>query len=124
VPVTLSGVVYADPNNTGDYVSTDTGLAGVNVVLAGTNDKGQAVSVTVVTNASGGYSFTGVLPGTYSITYGVPAGYVGEAAAQDQLPPGATAISEKVSNIVVTSGKSVTINLPEVTAAPPPVPLS
>jgi hypothetical protein len=44
------------------------GLQGVSVRLQGTNDLGQAVDVTVETDANGHYEFAGLRVGTYSVT--------------------------------------------------------
>jgi hypothetical protein len=114
VPDIISGVVYLDAAKTGVYATTDAGLPGVSVTLTGTNYLNQAVSVTVPSGTGGAYSFTGVLPGTYAITYGAPSGDTTEAPASTELPAGATAIAGQISNIVLTSGNSVTVNLPDV----------
>jgi hypothetical protein len=110
-PVTISGVVYGDNNATGQYNTSDVGLAGSTVTLTGTNNLGQAVSVTVTSQANGAYSFTGVLPGTYTISYTPVSGYATEAA--NDAPTGAVAAPGAISNVVVTSGNNVTVNLPE-----------
>jgi SdrD B-like protein len=72
---TLSGFVYFDADDDGvreplgnaDDVH-EVGLRGVSVRLQGTNDLGQAVDVTVVTDENGHYEFTGLRAGTYSVT--------------------------------------------------------
>jgi len=61
-PSTLGGSVFKSSGNNHQAV------AGVTVVLTGTNDAGQPISLTTTTAADGSYSFTGLLPGTYSVT--------------------------------------------------------
>jgi hypothetical protein len=75
-------------------VSTNTGavLAGVQVTVSGYNDQGTFVSLTVVTDQNGTFSFSGLRPGTYSITETLPTGYtlasdvVGSLGGQTSVP--------------------------------------
>jgi hypothetical protein len=77
----LSGYVYLDSNGTGVRASGDSGLQGVVVTLTGTDSLGNAVNISVMTDNSGFYSFTGVAPGTYTLTKGsVPTVYTDEAS--------------------------------------------
>ena len=66
-PSSLSGVVYYDLNHNGVMDSPDFGIAHVTVTLDGTNDLGQSVQMTTVTNDEGQFSFDGLRPGTYDI---------------------------------------------------------
>jgi Carboxypeptidase regulatory-like domain len=43
-------------------------VAGLTIVLTGINDANQVVSLTTTTGADGSYTFTGLLPGTYSVS--------------------------------------------------------
>jgi hypothetical protein len=61
-PSTLGGTVFKNSGNDGKVV------AGLTIVLTGINDAGQTVSITTTTGDDGSYTFTGLLPGTYSIT--------------------------------------------------------
>ena len=67
-PGEISGRVYADSNNNGLVDGGELGIAGVSVVLTGTDYLGNAVNVSVVTAADGTYRFPGLLPGTYTVT--------------------------------------------------------
>ena len=67
-PVTVTGAVYNDP--LGDK-SGNTGLAGV--VITATLSGGTPVTTT--TDASGLYTFTNLIPGSYTIVEGTPVGY-------------------------------------------------
>ena len=73
----ISGRIFTDLNGNGVVDGTDagvgTGAAGVNNVaqtltLTGTDVAGNAVNVSVVTQADGTYSFGNLLPGSYSVT--------------------------------------------------------
>lgn len=69
LPVSIGGTVFFDANDDGvQSGAAETGIAGVDVVLSGTDDTGAAVSVTVKTDANGHYSFEGLRPGIYTVT--------------------------------------------------------
>ena len=61
-PSTLGGTVFKNSGNDHKVV------AGLTIVLTGTNDAGQTVTLTTTTDADGSYTFTGLLPGTYNVT--------------------------------------------------------
>ena len=69
IPVgSIAGRVYNDANNDGVVDSSETGYANVEVVLTGVNDLGEAVTITVLTDAQGRYRFDNLRPGTYTVT--------------------------------------------------------
>jgi hypothetical protein len=80
VLTSLSGYVFHDVNNDGTLDVGDGGIPNVTVTLTGTDDVLGSVTMTTVTNASGAYSFA-LGSGTYKITVGDPAGYVGSVAS-------------------------------------------
>jgi SdrD B-like domain len=63
----LSGYVYFDGDKSYDRTADDSGIAGIVILLQGTDDLGQLVSRTLTTDANGYYEFTDLRPGTYSI---------------------------------------------------------
>lgn len=74
-PAQINGAAYIDTNGDGTRQPGETfGLPNVTVTLTGTDDVGAAVNQTATTNASGGYSFTNLRPGTYTVTETRPAG--------------------------------------------------
>ena len=64
----IAGRVWLDRDNDGVIDAGETGIANVTVVLTGTDVNGTAVNVTAQTDADGRYAFTGLLPGSYSVT--------------------------------------------------------
>jgi protocatechuate 3,4-dioxygenase beta subunit len=78
LPGSISGSVYIDTNDNGSRDSGETGLGGVTVSLNGTDDQGHAISLTTTTATSGtvgAFSFAGLRPGTYTVSYTEPSGY-------------------------------------------------
>lgn len=71
----ISGRVYHDIASNGLFDGSDTGISGVTLTLTGTDDRAQAVNRTTTTAANGTYSFTGMRPGTYTVTETQPAGW-------------------------------------------------
>ncbi len=107
LPSSLSGYVYADSNDNGTKDAGEPPIAGVTITLTGTDDNG-SVSTTTTTDASGFYSFTNLLPGTYTITETQPAGYVD---GKDSIgTPGGTQGNDVFSNIVLAQDVDGTMN--------------
>jgi len=97
----LSGYVFVDSNNDCNR-SGEAGIANVVVTLTGTDDRGNAVSLTTKTDSTGKYSFAGLRPGTYTITETTPTGYTdGKNSAGSA---GGTASLGKVVGIVLKQG--------------------
>lgn len=71
----VSGSVFVDTDLSGDRGAFDFGIAGVTVILTGTDDRGQAVSQTTTTDAEGNYQFAALRAGTYTLTEVQPTGF-------------------------------------------------
>ncbi|WP_168218790.1 SdrD B-like domain-containing protein [Limnoglobus roseus] len=72
----VSGYVYRDPNLDGKYVrgTSPTGDTPIGVVTITLTDANGVVVATTKTNGDGFYQFTGLTPGTYTISETQPAG--------------------------------------------------
>ncbi len=68
LPVAISGRVYLDANNDGVIDAGETGVGGQTIRITGTDDRGQAVSIDVITQSDGSYSAPALRPGTYTVT--------------------------------------------------------
>jgi uncharacterized cupredoxin-like copper-binding protein len=98
-PASLSGFVYFDLNHNGVFDSPDFGIAHVKITLNGTDDLGQSIHLTTVTDSNGAYSFDGLRPGTYEIVRAHPAIFHDFKNNVGSL--GGTAGKDSISNIVV-----------------------
>ena len=96
-PVTIGDNVTEDMNGNNIRDAGDVPLAGVTVKLL--NGAGAVVGTTM-TDGAGNYLFIGLKPGTYSVQFDKPAGYV----FSDQFAAGNTALD---SNADTTTGGTV-----------------
>ena len=106
-PGKLSGYVWDDtPDNNGvkGGLPDEPGIRGSNLLLIGTDDLGQHVRLTAVTDTQGAYSFVNLRPGTYTIADDTPAGYTNGKNVLGTL--GGTLGASRVDNIVVHAGAS------------------
>ncbi|MFL5341532.1 MAG: SdrD B-like domain-containing protein [Gemmataceae bacterium] len=116
-PSCLSGHVFEDCNNNGNFDKGEEGIAGVTVVLTGTEIFGKHVSATVTTGSDGSYKFNNLQPGTYQLAEpGQPTKVINGRTVNyldgkthvgtiDGMPTG-TASTDLISNIQITSGGS------------------
>jgi hypothetical protein len=73
----LSGFVFEDFNENGQFDFGDKGISGVTITLTGTDFLGNAVNPPPqLTDGDGSYRFLNLLPGSYYITETPPAGYL------------------------------------------------
>lgn len=90
----IAGWVYVDTNNDGIRQAGEAGIPGVTVTLTGRSAGGLAVNATVVTDASGRYVFTGLLPADaagYTLRETQPATYadgIDAVGTLDGVPSG------------------------------------
>ena len=113
---TLGGTVFADVDANGTKATSEPGIANVTIRLTGTDIRGAAVNVVTTTNASGAYSFTGVLPGTsYQIAETQPSTYVDGIDTVGTLT-GSAAVNDIISAIPVTDTNGTGYNFAELSA--------
>lgn len=66
--VSVSGRVFFDANNDGAQSgAAETGIEGVEIQLVGEDDTGVLVNASTTTDANGGFEFTGLRPGIYTL---------------------------------------------------------
>jgi uncharacterized repeat protein (TIGR01451 family) len=109
-PSSLSGFVYVDANNNGVRDAKEPPIAGVTVVLTGTNDRGQAVNATVVTDKSGSYSFQRLRPGTYTLREVQPAAFIpGHGGTGVGVTDPGVASANLITGVVVGENQTGTV---------------
>lgn len=104
----ISGSVYNDSNNNGQREVGEGGYANTTITLTGTNDLGQPVNVSVVTDANGNYMFPNLRPGTYTVTQPTqPPGSINGITSAGSSGGAATppsTVPSAISNIVLGVG--------------------
>ena len=106
----LSGRIYIDSNNDGTGQSTEGGVSGVTVTLAGTPTIGGApVNRTTTTDSTGAYTFDNVAQGTYSVTSGSPFDFNFRSANPGTT--GGTAGSQQITTINLAGTNSTANNV-------------
>lgn len=101
-PVSISGFVYVDDNQNGQFDSGEQTLSGVALALLDAN--GNATGATVVTDSTGFYIFDGLAPGTYGVAETQPSNYydgldsAGTAGGTAQNP------GDRITGAVLSAG--------------------
>jgi protocatechuate 3,4-dioxygenase beta subunit len=104
----LGDRVWLDANRNGVQDAGEAGVAGVKVTLL--DASGNPVGASATTDANGGYSFTNLKPGTYSVQFDkatLPAGHAFTAAdqgASDAADSDADAATGKTAQVTLASG--------------------
>ena len=102
VAASIAGTVYHDRNDNGTIDAGEEGIGGVTIELL----QGGVVVATTTTDANGHYSFTGLMPGTYTVHEVQPGGWID---GKDTLGTGATggagtAGNDVFSDVVLQDG--------------------
>jgi uncharacterized protein (DUF2141 family) len=98
----ISGSVYVDLNDNGIMEGGEPGIAGVTIMLSGTDNTGNAVNQTQTTAADGSFTFGGLHPGTYTLSETQPLGYLD---GKDSVgSAGGTLANDQISAISLVSG--------------------
>lgn len=110
---TLGGTVYADLDSDGVLDAGEVGIQSVSMNLSGTDVRGTAVNVDMNTDSSGAYSFSNVLPGTYTITQTQPTTFVDGTETVGNRG-GSAALNDVISGIVMTDQNGTGYNFAEI----------
>ncbi len=117
----LSGLVYADADANGSWSPGEPGISGVSIALTGTDTNGAAVSSTTTTQI-GGFTFSGLPAGTYTLIESQPPGYSDNQETAGTYS-GNLALNDIISNIVLPDGGNGTgYNFGELPIMPSPSP--
>ena len=103
----LGDFVWVDSNANGIQDSGEPGLSGVTVNLL--DGSGNLTGKSTTTNASGYYSFTGLMPGSYGVQFTAPAGYVftgKDQGGDDAKDSDADVATGKTGIVTLTSGQN------------------
>ena len=77
----VGGIVFVDSNTNSTYDTGETGISGVPVALY----EGVNLVASVLSDASGVYTFTNVVPGTYTVQVTVPPGFVPTSSTSREI---------------------------------------
>ena len=125
----LTGVVYVDINNNGQYDSgTDAPVSGVPMTLTGTDINGNPVDLTTTAAANGTYDFTGLLasngPG-YSVTRAPAVSPYVSATNTPGTPVNGTVSTVAISSISFVGGANlVNYNFGQIVGTHPALPIT
>jgi uncharacterized repeat protein (TIGR01451 family) len=104
----LSGFAYIDTNRNGVRDVGELPIAGVLIALSGSNFLGSTVSLQATTDSNGQYTFSNLLPGTYSLQQTQPNG-LQDGNASVGTGAGGVAGSNQITTITVNGG-TVSVN--------------
>lgn len=118
-PAPLSGTIFIDVNRNGTRDTGEATQGGVAISLTGADGLGRAVTAKTTSASTGLYEFPGLLPGRYTVTATVPAGF--SATTATTLPNiGITsAVPSPNHDVGIVPGTSVTVRGNPTTARRP-----
>jgi uncharacterized repeat protein (TIGR01451 family) len=99
---TIGGSVYLDSNNNGIREPGETGIAGVQIVMSGTDLLSNTVDITAATDSNGNYLFNSLSQGTYTVTQIQPSGFRDGITTAGTGAP-ATTTSNMFSQLLLSS---------------------
>ena len=103
----ISGLAYLDHNGNGQWNTGEPGVPGSQVTLSGTTTEGNVpITRTALTGDDGSFHFGNVSPGIYSVTQTQPKAL--RDGQESTTAAGVVVANDTFSNIVITSGASVT----------------
>ncbi|MEZ5343696.1 MAG: SdrD B-like domain-containing protein, partial [Acidimicrobiales bacterium] len=104
----IAGTVFEDHNNDGVQDVGDDGIAGVTVTLTGTDDLGNAVSLSTTTDVDGNYSFDDLISGTYTVNEAQPGSHLDGIDSAGTSAGDDAAVNDEISAIVLAPGVNAT----------------
>jgi len=108
-PSRIQGLVWEDFNNDGEVDFGEKAIEAVAITLSGSDDRGNPVNRTVVTDAEGIYEMLNLRPGNYTITEAQPAGFVDGSdslGTVNGVLVGSAAVSDQFSEVVLPAPDS------------------
>lgn len=109
LPAEVNGTVFNDADNDGSISAGELGISAAGLQLVGTDDRGNPVNLNATTDAAGQFAFTGLRPGTYTLSETQPVAYLdGTDTAGTQ---GGSLSNDQISNIALNSGDTGSGNL-------------
>ncbi len=113
VSSSIAGVVYVDANNNGSREANEAPIAGVTIILSGTDGSGNPVNRQTVTAPDGSYLFDSLPAGTYTVQQVQPTAYRDGIDTIGSL--GGTASNDILASIVLgVNQQSVANNFGEI----------
>lgn len=100
----LAGFVYVDANNDGTKQGSESAISGVTINLGGIDNLGNAISLTTTTSGTGDYHFTGLRPGSYTISEVQPLAYLDGKDTVGTPFGGSNATNDTFSIIAIPTG--------------------
>ena len=97
IPATIGDFVWEDLNGNGLIDGGEPGLSGVSVDLNGTTGLGVPVNLNDISGGGGAYSFTGLEPGTYTLTFNTLAGFERTFQTVDSDPNRLTGVTAPIT---------------------------
>jgi hypothetical protein len=104
LPSAIRGFVYVDRDNDGVKDPGESAIRLVTVRLIGTDDRGQVVSIPLLTDMSGRYAFDNLRPGTYTVIEVQPRVALDGRDTLGSPSFGATAFNDRFTSFVLTPG--------------------
>ncbi len=103
-PSKIEGYVWLDDNSNGIQDISENGFAGISVTLSGTNNNGQPVNITIITDATGLYHFDGLFAGDYKLTFSEPTNFAltdADVGVDDNSDSDVDPVSRMITNIML-----------------------
>src|SRR2546428_160672 len=108
-PPAPNASVYYDANNDGAKQGNESGIGGTTITLTGTDDLGNAVSMTLTTAGGGSQETEGLRPGTDKVAETPPA--VSPEGKENLATQGGNAINDHCTNVFFVFNDTATTEI-------------